>query len=247
MRYDIQNLLDEVKIEDQKLDIGIYNATKEICENYSDIFDDPDYKQFVLERQQLTYLLTSLNPKLINEATFAPSINTAKDLQDVMEKIEKCNAPSKTSFIIFKLCVNALAYGSTAVGGYNALFGDYGGLHLIDRITTFSLGFFLQHVIKYGAPFIASLYNWMHRIMGKDNRLSYTEKINMMRQALQAIDEAILKISTGKINSDDPRAPVKYALTVPHLNAIKKDLEKDIKEYEDWKSGALRGVLQYGY
>ena len=105
----------------------------------------------------------------------------------------------------------------------------------------------MQHVIKYGAPFIVSLWNWMHRIFGADNRLSYSEKILMMKQASKAIDDAIVKVSTGKINGDPENARAAYALNISTLAALKREIEKEIREYEDWKSGALRGVLKYGY
>jgi len=247
MSYDVQTILSEIRTNEYEQKIDLMEATHEICEKYSDIFQDPEYKQFVNERAQILYMLSSINPEYIQEATFAPSINTAQDLQDMMYKIEHCNAPSKTSFIVFKICIDALAYGSTAIGGYQALFGKYDGFSLLDRIRTFSLAFFIQHVIKYGAPFLLTLYNWVRRIFNMDTKLSYDEKIRMLRLASKAIDDAIVKISTNKVNPDPSNARVTYALNLPVLQNLKIEIEKEIREYEDWKSGALRGVLKYGY
>ena len=247
MQYNIQDLLNEARIIEQNEKNDIKLAVKEMCENYSDIYNNPEYKQFVLERQQLFYILKNMNPKIIQEATFAPSITSAKDLEDVMNKIEHCNAPSKMSFSIFKICVDTLAYGSSIAGGAMAFLGDYGGFSPIERLKTFGLGFLVQHVIKYGAPFIVTLYHWFRRLFGKDDRLSYGEKINMMKQASKAIDDAILKLTTGKLVADPDNSRAAYAMNLQTLKALKIEIEKDIREYEDWKSSALRGVLKYGY
>ena len=161
-------------------------------------------EQFIFESRLENGFYNNEIYKAIDEYGMLDRIDIANEsqLNSLIDKLEKSNAPSKTAHLMWNALLYALV-GAAGIGVYNGSIQRF----VIDKLgNNSSAGFITNNMtgweklalfaiiaiaIKVGIPLIVwlgtKLCNWINRT----DRLNYNEKNDMMRDVFYSIDRAI--------------------------------------------------------